>query len=34
MKIQQADKGWRNWSGSQQAHPEIFQPQHVNELQK
>ncbi|WP_313034894.1 D-arabinono-1,4-lactone oxidase [Acinetobacter sp.] len=34
MKIQQADKGWQNWSGSQQAHPQIFQPQHINELQK
>ncbi|MFH7766655.1 D-arabinono-1,4-lactone oxidase [Acinetobacter sp. BSP-28] len=34
MKIQQADKGWQNWSGSQQAHPQIFQPQHMNELQK
>jgi len=34
MKIQQADKGWQNWSGSQQAHPEIFKPQHMNELQK
>lgn len=34
MKIQQADKGWQNWSGSQQAHPQFFQPQHINELQK
>ncbi|WP_291355372.1 D-arabinono-1,4-lactone oxidase [Acinetobacter sp. UBA3106] len=34
MKIQQADKGWQNWSGSQQAHPQILQPQHINELQK
>lgn len=34
MKIQQADKGWQNWSGSQQAYPEIIQPQHMNELQK
>ncbi|CAB1208559.1 D-arabinono-1,4-lactone oxidase [Acinetobacter bouvetii] len=34
MKIQQVDKGWQNWSGSQQAHPEIFQPRQLNELQK
>ncbi|MGE8557090.1 MAG: D-arabinono-1,4-lactone oxidase [Acinetobacter sp.] len=34
MKIQQADKGWQNWSGNQQAHPQIFQPQHIKELQK
>lgn len=34
MKIQQADNRWQNWSGSQQAHPEILHPRHVNELRK
>ncbi|OTG76099.1 FAD-linked oxidoreductase [Acinetobacter sp. ANC 4169] len=34
MKIQQADKGWHNWSGSQQADPEIIQPRQLNELQQ
>ncbi|OTG61815.1 hypothetical protein B9T29_10260 [Acinetobacter sp. ANC 3903] len=34
MKIQQANKGWHNWSGSQQADPEIFQPRQLNELQQ
>ncbi|WP_216937573.1 MULTISPECIES: D-arabinono-1,4-lactone oxidase [unclassified Acinetobacter] len=33
MKIQQVDKGWQNWSGSQQAHPEFFQPRYMHELQ-
>ena len=34
MKIQQADNRWQNWSGSQQAHPEIFQPRQLTELQQ
>ncbi len=34
MKIQQANETWSNWSGSQKASPQIFQPKHVYELQK
>lgn len=34
MKIQQANETWSNWSGSQKASPQIFQPRHVYELQK
>ncbi|NNH88034.1 D-arabinono-1,4-lactone oxidase [Acinetobacter terrae] len=34
MKIQQADKVWRNWSGSQHGSAEIFKPRQINELKK
>ncbi|WP_265733486.1 hypothetical protein [Acinetobacter sp. ANC 4470] len=28
MKIQQVNETWSNWSGSQKASPQIFQPRH------
>ncbi|MCJ0926744.1 FAD-binding protein [Acinetobacter lwoffii] len=33
MKIQQADKIWRNWSGSQSSAARIVQPSQISELQ-
>ncbi len=33
MKIQQADKIWRNWSGSQFSTARIVQPIQISELQ-
>ena len=33
MKIRQAEGRWQNWSGSQQARPEIIQVQHLQHLQ-